>query len=108
MEKTDIEAGLRSLRQCLNEMKSLLAWSDLVESERKPGKPPAFEIGRDIEQDLKAQYGMFVKTLLDLEDLLANEKARFSGRQRERWKQRLSRLETECRKLKVAERFITA
>ena len=99
MTQPNIPAGLKSLHRALRELKSLLAWADLVESERRPHTPPAFEIRRDIRQDIRTQYSYFLKTAMDLDHLFATGKAGGSPAQRQKWKKRLSRLKRQLQKL---------
>jgi len=40
MAEADLEAGLKSLRKNLRQIKVLLAWEQLKQAEAKPGRPP--------------------------------------------------------------------
>ena len=111
MEKVNVEAVIRGLSQSVRQIKALLAWQDLKETERKPGQPPSFRIDSHVEEDLRNEYSFFVKMALDLAEFL--EQTRPGTRtvdegQRRRWKERLSRLEEEVRKMGVGERLIRA
>ena len=107
MVEVNIEAGLRQLSSCLKEIRSLLAWDDLVKAETKPGTPPSFQIDHHTAQDLLIQSGTFIKTAMDIHDVLNhNRKAAPSEQARERWKKRLARLEAGFRKLNLSERYI--
>ena len=109
MVHVNVEAGLRSLWTSLREMKDLLAWQELVEAEKRPGQPPSFSVDHHIDEELRLQYGFFVKTALDIHEFLnAKDVDVGSKAERERWRHRLSRLEEQCRKLKIAETLIKA
>jgi len=43
MAEPNLEAGLRSLRNSLEKMKTLLAWQHLKQSELTPDHTPGFE-----------------------------------------------------------------
>ena len=106
-----MEAVLRGLSQSAHQIKALLAWQELEETEKKPGQPPSFRIDSHVEEDLRNEHGFFVKMALDLAEFL-NQKEPGTGdeeqRQRQRWKERLSRLEEEVRKLGVGAKLIRA
>ena len=95
MAHVNVEAGLRSLWTSLREMKDLLAWRELVEAEKKPGQPPSFSIDHHINEELRFQYGFFVKTALDIHEFLnAKDVDVGSKEQRERRRDRGHREET--------------
>jgi hypothetical protein len=111
MEKVNVEAVLRGLSQSVRQVKALLAWQELEETERKPGQPPSFRIDSHVEEDLRNEYSFFVKMALDLAEFLNREEPGTGAeeqRQRQRWKERLSRLEEEVRKLGVGAKLIRA
>jgi hypothetical protein len=111
MEKVNVEAVLRGLSQSVRQIRALLAWQELERSESKPGQPPSFRIDNHVEEDLRNEYGFFVKMALDLAEFLERTGpgtgAEDEG-QRLRWKERLSRLEEEVRKLEVGAKLIRA
>jgi len=49
MAEVDLEAGLRSLRRSLRQIRALLAWEELKQSEAKPDQPTAFQINDPIQ-----------------------------------------------------------
>lgn len=106
-----MEAGLRGLSESVRRVKALLAWQELERSESRPGQPPSFSIDSHVEEDLRNQYSFFVKMALDLDEFLNQEEPGTRDeeqRQRQRWKERLSRLEEEVRKLGVGAKLIRA
>ena len=109
MAEIKVEAGLRQLSECLREIKSLLAWQELVEAETRPGTPPSFRISDHTAQDLVNKCGQFFQTAMDLRDVLNAADSRVGSREsRTRWKSRLLRAEAEFRKLNLGDRFIKA
>jgi hypothetical protein len=111
MEKVNVEVVLRGLSQSVRQIRALLAWQELERSESKPGQPPSFRIDSHLEEDLRNEYSFFVKMALDLAEFLNQEEPGTGAeeqRQRQRWKERLSRLEEEVRKLGVGAKLIRA
>ena len=97
MERYDIANGLRSLSESLRRLKALLAWAELERSERKPHTPPAFRIKSHVTDDLKNEYGFFIKAAMDIHDVLNG----ISKKNREPLKRRLIRLETQLHRLDI-------
>jgi len=95
MEQCDIAKGLRSLSESLRRLRALLAWAELERSERKPHTPPSFRIESHVTDDLKNEYGFFIKTAVDIHDVLNG----ISKKNREPLKRRLIRLETQLHRL---------
>ncbi len=63
MTEMDLQAGLRSLRTSLRQIKSLMAWEQLKQAEAKPGEPPTFQAYDPTETDLKNEYSFFLSTM---------------------------------------------
>ena len=100
MDQVNVEAGMKSLAACLREMESLLAWAELERAEVTPGTPPSFRIDNHIGRDLRAACGFFLKTAMDLHDILnGKDAASVELAQRARWKDRLLRVEAQFRGL---------
>ena len=108
MEDPDIQAGLRSLSASLDKMKELVAWQELEEAERKPGLPPSFQVTNHVVEDLRVQYGSFVKTALDAHEILNSKDFQATEVERTRWRQQVLSLESEVRVLGIGERLIRA
>jgi hypothetical protein len=100
MEEFNIEAGMKSLAACLREIRSLLAWAELDRAEPTPETPPSFKIDNHIGEDLRAACGFFLKTAMDLHEILnGKDAASVELAQRARWKDRLLRVEAQFRGL---------
>ena len=105
MEKADLRAGLRSLRESLRQIESLLAWEQLKQSEKKPGQPPAFEIYDPTETDLRNEFSFFMASLADMHDSLDTDQEGVSDRIRQSCKRRLLKLEQDVHALGLHKRF---
>ena len=64
MEGVDLEAGLRSLRQSLKQIRSLLAWEQLRQSETRPDRQFSFQIYDPIGIDLRNEYSFFLNAAI--------------------------------------------
>lgn len=101
MTKTNIPGALKSLRRSLRHMKSLLAWANLVESQRKPDTPPAFRIDRGLERDIKAEQGFFLNTAMELQRRFKNGTIDGTENQRRRWRDYLGKLWKHYQKMDI-------
>lgn len=86
-------------------MKSLLAWEQLKQLEKKPGPPPAFEIYDPTETDLRNEFSFFLASLADMQDFLDTRQQAVSERCRQSYKHRLLKLEQEAYALNLHKRF---
>jgi len=106
MEEINIEAGIKSLAASLREIQSLLAWAELERTEYTPGIPPSFRIDNHIEEDLRAACGFFLKTAMDLHEILnGKDAASVELAQRARWRDGLLRIEAQFRRLNTGARI---
>ena len=109
MKSPNVLAALQDLSRCLRDIRSTLAWEELVHEETRRATPPSFRIDHHIEEDLRNQMGFFLKTAMDLHEVLnAESETSLSGEMREALKKRLRRLEEQFRKLEITDRFIRA
>ena len=109
MKSPNVQAALQDLSRCLRDIRSTLAWEELVQQEVRPDTPPSFRIDHHIDEDLRNQTGFFLKTAMDLHEVLnAESETSLSGEMREALKKRLRRLEEQFRKLEITDRFIRA
>jgi len=109
MKPVNSLAALRDLSRCLRDIRSTLAWEELVREEMRRGTPPSFRIDHHIDEDLRYQTGFFLKTATDLHEVLNTESETSSSEEtREALKEKLKRLEEQLRKLKITDRLIKA
>ena len=73
-----VKSRLQDLRASVNKLEGLCAWLDLKKSERDTKCGRNIEIYDPTENEMKAEYGFFLKTLLDLKSSLS--KLPFSNR----------------------------
>jgi len=107
MKEANIEAGLRQLSESLRRIRSLVAWAELLKAEARPHTPPSMRIDHGIEADLRVQVGLFMKTSMDLREVLLEAgKEGVPEEALSRWKKRLLKLEAEFSKLDLSDRFI--
>ena len=107
MEQSNTQMQLNSLQDTFEELKGLLAWDELKRSEARPGDPPGFTIGNDIEQDIKNQYSRFLMIRLQVRSLLDNpDTSSLSESKRVMLRKSLIQIENEFHCLNLHERFI--
>jgi hypothetical protein len=107
MKNTDLDAGLRSLKNILKEIKALLAWEQLKQQEARPGQPPGFILDDPADQNIKNQYSSFLTTSLKMHGILNDAtNNRISQAKRQYYKQQLLKIENQVRTLNLRERFI--
>jgi len=107
MAEPDLRAGLRSLRNSLQQMKALLAWRQLKLSESRPGQPPSFTIDDPTETDLRNEYSFFLSTSVQILHLLDGGIENLSDPERQAIKQQLAKVEQEVNRLNLQQRFIS-
>jgi hypothetical protein len=105
MTEPDVNTRLRSLRQNLAQMKALLAWEQLKQSEIRPGQPPAFQMYDPTPEQLRDEYSFFVATALDVHSVLNDHSPRISKAARESVRRQLVRIEKEVDGLDLQQRF---
>jgi hypothetical protein len=108
MAEADLEAGLRSLRDSLRQMKTLLAWEQLKQSESRPDQPPAFTICDPIETDLKNEYSFFLSTAVQMHSILSDGSVLLSESDRQNIRRQLVRIEQQAYGLSLHQRFSTS
>lgn len=107
MVEPDLEAGLRSLRNSLQQIKALLAWEQLKQSEAKPDQSPGFTILNDsVGTDLRNEYSFFLFTSMQIHSILKDNTADLSNARRQLIKQQLARIEHQLYRLGLHERFL--
>ncbi|KXB06969.1 hypothetical protein AKJ51_02390 [candidate division MSBL1 archaeon SCGC-AAA382A20] len=73
----------------------------MVKEQKKPGVPPAFQIDRHLQKDIRAEYGYFLNIATDLNQLFNRGEIEGTEEQRRRWIRRLKRLEKKFRGLNI-------
>ena len=106
MIEPDLQAGLRSLRESLQQIKALLAWQQLKQSEAKPDQTPGFTIlDNSVQTDLRNEYSFFLSISMQIHNILNDNTADISNVQRQLIKQQLARIEQQLYSLGLQERF---
>jgi hypothetical protein len=95
MTKVDLEAGLKSLRRSLRQVKDLLAWEQLKLAEAKPGQPPSFSLTDPTETELKNEYSFFLYTLVQMHSILNDCNTKVAKATRQRVKSELLKIQRQ-------------
>jgi len=107
MAEADFEAGLRSLRNSLRQIKALLAWQQLVETESRPHEPPGFRITDSVETDLKNEYSFFVATALQIHSVLNDTSLTIPEAKRQNIRSQLAKIEQQLYSLNLSQKLCT-
>ena len=105
-DATDLRAGLRSLRESLRQIKALLAWEELKQSETRPCQSPALIINDSIETELRDEYSFFLSTCLQMHSLLNDNSGSVPAAEREKIKPQLAKIEQQMHGLNLHHRFL--
>ena len=105
MTDVDLEEGLKNLRNSLQQMKALLAWEQLKQSEARPGQPPAFTIYDPTETDLKNEYSFFLSTSVQMHSILRDHSPNISEAKRRDINSQLIKIEQQFNSLSLHRRF---
>ena len=106
MEGVDLEAGLRSLRQSLKQIRSLLAWEQLRQSETRPDRQFSFQIYDPFETDLRNEYSYFLSLSFQIHSIL-NDNTINVKIDRDSIKRQLMKIEQQVQDLNLQQRFLT-
>jgi hypothetical protein len=104
MAEMNLEAALRSLRKSLEQIKALLAWEQLKQSEARPGHSPMLAFDNSIETDLRNEYSFFLSTSVQMHSILNSGTAGISRVKLQRIKQELARIERQLFSLDLQQR----
>jgi hypothetical protein len=107
MAEADFEAGLRSLRNSLQQIQALLAWQHLKEAESRPHEPPGFKITDSVEADLRNEYSFFLATALQIHGILNDNSLTISEAKRQNIKSQLARVEQQLYSLNLNQKLCT-
>ena len=105
MTEADLKAGLRSLRESLRQIKALLAWEQLKQSEARPHQPPAFRLTDFTETDLDNEYSFFLSTCLQIRSLLSDRSILMTQADRQSIEKQLMKIEQQAYGLNLPQRF---
>ena len=105
MAEADLEAGLKSLRESLRQIRALLAWEQLKQSEAHPDQPPAFQIHDSVETDLRNEYSFFLFTSVQMHTILNSSAVGISKVKCQRIKGELAKIERRLYVLNLNQRF---
>ena len=103
MVEADLEAGLRRLRKSLEQIKALLAWEQLKQSEVRPGHSPVLAFDSSLETDRRNEYSFFLFTSVQMHSIL-NSGAGISKVQLQHIKQELAKIEHQLYSLDLHRR----
>ena len=107
MTEKEIKTGLEQLRNCLEQIKGLLAWEQLKLQERRSDQPPGFYLVDTTDEDLKHQYSLFLATALKIHRWLDEaDQYSLSKNQKAYFKDKLFKMEFQLKTLGLTERFI--
>ena len=105
MAEADLEAGLKSLRESLRQIRALLAWEQLKQSEAHLDQPPAFQIHDSVETDLRNEYSFFLFTSVQMHTILNDSTIGIPKAKRQRTKEQLVKIEQQLYGLNLPQRF---
>ena len=105
MAEPDLKAGLRSLRNSLRQIKALMAWEQLKQSEAKPGQPPSFTFNDFIETDLRNEYSFFSSMSVQIHSILNSDSPAVQEAEHQSIKRQLFKIEQEAYGLNLKKRF---
>jgi hypothetical protein len=107
MAEPNLETGLRSLRNSLEKMKTLLAWQELKQSELTPDHTPGFTLLQDsVGTDLRNEYSFFLFTAMQIHTVLNDNTVDLSNIQRQQIKQQLAKIESQLYSLNLQKRLL--
>jgi len=106
MVDIDLEAGLKKLKQSLQQIKALLAWEELKRSEAMPNQPPAFTLKDSTETDLRNEYSSFLSTSVRVHSILYDNTTKVTKAKRQKIKVELIKIERQFNSLNLQQRFL--
>ena len=106
MEGVDLEAGLRSLRQSLKNIRSLLAWEQLRQSETRSNRQFSFQIYDPVETDLRNENSYFLSTSVQMHSILNDNTIKVKV-DSDSIKKQLMKIEQQMHCLNLHQRFLT-
>jgi hypothetical protein len=107
MSKPDLEAGLKSLRKSLENMRAMLAWHQLRKAESRPHQPPSFALGDSVQQDLTNEYSFFLFTAMQIHSVLNDSSLIMPEAKRQSIRSQLARIEQQLYSLNLNQKLCT-
>jgi len=101
MAEADLEAGLKSLRESLRQIRALLAWEQLKQSEAHPDQPPAFQIHDSVDTDLRNEYSFFLFTSVQMHTILNDSTIGIPKANGQHIKKELAKIESQLYSLNL-------
>ena len=96
MIETELVAGLQTLRQILEDMKSLLAWQQLKSLEVRQ-KPSSFiRFSNTASQDLMGKYSSFLSLAMQIHRALDDNNAKLTNSQHKQIKKQLETIKAQA------------
>jgi hypothetical protein len=105
MTETELDAALKRLQTCVQELAGLLAWEQLQRDEARPGQPPGFRIKDPVETDLRNQYSRFLLDSAKMHHLLSEGTLRIPKAKHHRMMWQLGELERQVHGMNLGRRF---
>ena len=96
MTETELVAGLQTLRQILEEMKSLLAWQKLKSHEARQRPSSVFRFSDTASNDLKDRYSSFLSLAMQIHRALDDRNVTLTTSQHKRIKKQLDTIEAQA------------
>ena len=106
MAEVDLEAGLRSLRHSLQQIRSLLAWEQLKQSEVRPSRQFSFQIYDPTETDLRNEYSFFISISVQMHSILNDSSLNIKEAERHSIKMQLMKIEQQVHGLNLHQRSL--
>ena len=105
MAEFDLEAGLRSVQQSLKQIRSLLAWEQLRQSETRPTQQFSFQMYDPTETDLRNEYSFFLSISFQMHKILNDNTINLEA-ERDSIKGQLIKIEQQVQDLNLHQRFL--
>jgi len=96
MTETELVAGLQTLRQSLEDMKSLLAWQKLKSHEARQRPSPFIRFSNTASKDLMDKYSSFLSLAMQIHRALDDRNAKLTNSQHKRINKQLEIIEAQA------------
>ena len=105
MIELSLPSALRRLRESLQQIKTLLAWEQLKQSEARPDQPPSFQMDDPTESDLKDEYSFFLYVSMQIRTILNDSSIIMTQAERQTIGRQLTEVEQQLYGLNLHQRF---